>query len=61
MNFQANLATRSRENLKKPQKTSFLGIKGPKKKFGDFCRPIGLCQSISLIKIQLPAQKLRNP
>jgi len=30
MNFQPNLATRSRENLQKPQKNTFLGIKGPK-------------------------------
>ena len=42
MNFQPNLATRSRENLQNPQKTSFLGIKGPKKDFSDFSAKIRL-------------------
>ena len=51
MNFEKNQATRSRENLQKPQKPSFLGIKGPKKFFSDFSAKIGLVHFFPIIMI----------
>ena len=49
--FEASILKRSRENLQKPQKTSFLGIKGPKKIFSEFSAKIGLVHFFSFIMI----------
>ena len=49
--FEASILKRSRENLQKPQKTSFLGIKGPKNFFSDFSAKIGLMHFFPIIMI----------
>ena len=51
LKIEASILKRSRENLQKPPKTSFLGIKGPKKNFSDFSAKIGIVQFFPIIMI----------
>ena len=62
MNFQPNLATRSRENVQKPQKTSKSNLE-TKTRFGenqDFLWKIRLYHFFTLMSLKLHVKKLRN-